>query len=131
MRRSSSAPVSRSDPKTSVYSSKGSDQDGASLVALAEDLEEEFCPGAGQWDEAQLVDDQQVQPRQLPLEVEQPPLVPGLHQFVPSAAVVVKPKYNPRWQAAIPSPRATWVLPPSKTYSQSASTRHCVLRLLA
>ena len=30
----------------------GGDQDGPALVALAEDLEEEFSPGPGQWDEA-------------------------------------------------------------------------------
>ena len=31
----------------------GGDQDGTPLVALAEHLEEEFCPGGGQGDEAQ------------------------------------------------------------------------------
>ena len=30
----------------------GGDQDGAPLVALAEDLEEQLGPGAGQWHEA-------------------------------------------------------------------------------
>ena len=30
---------------------------GSPLVALAEDLEEEFRPGRGQWDKVQLVDD--------------------------------------------------------------------------
>ena len=38
----------------------GSYHEGAPLVALAEDLEEQLRPGAGQGDEAQLVDDQQV-----------------------------------------------------------------------
>ena len=33
-------------------------------------------------DEAKLVDDQQLEPCQLLLEVEQPPLVPGLDQLV-------------------------------------------------
>ena len=60
----------------------GGDQDGAPLVALAEDLEEEFRPGGGPGDEAQLVDDQQPEAGQLPLEVEQAPFVPGLHEFV-------------------------------------------------
>ena len=55
----------------------GGDQDGAPLVALAEDLEEQFCPGGGQWDEPQLIDDQQAGVKQFPLQVEQPPLVPG------------------------------------------------------
>ena len=45
----------------------GGHQDGAPLVALAEDLEEQFRTGAGQGEEAQLVDDQQAEPRQLPL----------------------------------------------------------------
>ena len=64
MRRSSSAPVSRSDPKISVHSSKGEvggDQDGPAFVALAEDLEEQFCPGGGQRHEAQLVDDEELE----------------------------------------------------------------------
>ena len=45
--------------------------------AVAEDLEEQFRSGAGQGDKAHLVDDQQ---GQLPLEVEQPPLIPGLQR---------------------------------------------------
>ena len=59
----------------------GGDQDGAALVALAEDLEEEFRPGGGQGDEAQFVDDQQAEAGQIPLQVEQPSLVLGLQQF--------------------------------------------------
>ena len=46
----------------------GGHQDGAPLAALAEDLEEQFCPGGGQGDKAQLIDGQQV---------EQPSFVPG------------------------------------------------------
>ena len=45
----------------------GGDHDGAPLVALAEDLEEEFRAGGGQGDEAQFVDDQQCEGGQLPL----------------------------------------------------------------
>ena len=60
----------------------GGYQDGASLVALAEDLEEQFRAGPGQWNETQLVDDQQVEPGELPLQIQQKPLVPGLHQLV-------------------------------------------------
>ena len=62
MRRSSNAPVSRSEPEDGgplVEGEVGGDQDGAPLVALAEDLEEEFRPGGGPGHEAQLVDDQQ------------------------------------------------------------------------
>ena len=55
----------------------GGDQDGAPFVALAEDLEEEFRAGGGQGDEAQFVDDEQLEPGQLPLEVEQSSVVPG------------------------------------------------------
>ena len=45
----------------------GGDQDGALLVALADDLEEQLRSGAGQGDKAQLVYDQQVQEGQLSL----------------------------------------------------------------
>ena len=37
------------------------------------------CPGGGQWDEAQFVDDQQAETGKPPLQVEKPSLVPGLH----------------------------------------------------
>ena len=56
--------------------------DGASFVALAEDLEEQFRAGGGQRHEAQLVDDEQIEAGQLPLQVEQSAVVPGLHEFV-------------------------------------------------
>ena len=55
----------------------GGYEDGAPLVALAEDLEEEFSPGGGQGDEAQLINDQQPEAGQLPLQVEQRSFVPG------------------------------------------------------
>jgi hypothetical protein len=57
-------------------------QDRAAFIALAEDLEEQLGPGLGQGYEAQFVDDQELETRQLPLQVEQPPLVPGLSQLV-------------------------------------------------
>ena len=57
----------------------GGHQDGAPLVALAEDLEEQFRPGPGQWDEAQFVDDQQIRTGKLTLQAEQP----GTCQEVP------------------------------------------------
>ena len=60
----------------------GGDQDGAPFVALAEDLEEQFRAGGGPGHEAQLVDDEQAEAGQLPLEVEQSAVVPGLHEFV-------------------------------------------------
>ena len=58
----------------------GGHHDGAPLVALAEDLEEEFRAGGGQGDEAQFVDDQQVELGQIPLQVEQPSLIPGIQR---------------------------------------------------
>ena len=45
----------------------GGHHDGAPLVALAEDLEEQLRAGPGQWNEAQFVDDQQIQSGQLSL----------------------------------------------------------------
>ena len=53
--------MSRSEPRTSVHSSKGTlggDEDGPSLVALAYDLEEEFSAALGEGYEAQFVDDE-------------------------------------------------------------------------
>ena len=70
------------DPGSLIERQVGGDKDGAPLVALAEDLEEQFRPGGGQGDEAQFVDDQQAEAGQLPLEVEQSVVVPGLHEFV-------------------------------------------------
>ena len=60
----------------------GGHQDGAALVALAEDLEEQFRTGGGQRHEAQLVDEEELEAGQLPLQVEQPTVVPGLHGLV-------------------------------------------------
>ena len=60
----------------------GGDQDRPPLVSLAEDLEEELRAGLGERDEAKLVDDEQLEPGQSLLEVEQSPLVPGLDQLV-------------------------------------------------
>ena len=57
------APVNLSDPKPRstlgrlIEGQVGGDQDGAPLVALAEDLEEEVSPGVGNGPEAQLIDD--------------------------------------------------------------------------
>ena len=65
----------------------GGDQDRPSLVSLAEDLEEEFRAGLGEWDEAKLVDDKQFESGQLLLEVEQSSLIPGFDQFVDQRGV--------------------------------------------
>ena len=66
------------DPGPLVEREVGGHQDGAPLVALAKDLKEEFRPGGGQGHEAQVVDDEQVKTGQLPLQVEQPPLIPSI-----------------------------------------------------
>ena len=58
------------------------DQDGATLVALAEDLEDQFRTGGGQRHEAQLVDDEQTEASQLSLQVEQSAVVSGLCELV-------------------------------------------------
>ena len=85
MSRSSRAPVQAfraEDLGPLIEGQVGGDQDGAPLVALAEDLKEEFRAGGGQGHEALFVDDQQAEAGQLPLQVEQLFLVPGLHQLV-------------------------------------------------
>ena len=58
----------------------GGDQGGAPFVALAEDLEEQLHSGGGHGDEAQFIDDQQAEAGQLPLQVEQRYLIPGLQR---------------------------------------------------
>ncbi len=60
----------------------GGSQDRAAFIALAEDLEEQLGASLGQGYEAQFVDNQELETRQLPLKVEQPPFVPGLNQLV-------------------------------------------------
>ena len=54
----------------------------SSLVALAEALEQELRAGLGEWNEAELVDDEQLEPGQLLLKVEQSSLVGGPDQLV-------------------------------------------------
>ena len=60
----------------------GGDQNGTRLVALTEDLEEQFRPGGGQRHEVQFVDDEEPEASQVALEVEQSAVVSGLHEFV-------------------------------------------------
>lgn len=60
-------PLRAEDLGPLVEGKVGGHQDGAPLVALAEDLEEQLRPGGGQGDETQLVDDQQVQTGKLSL----------------------------------------------------------------
>ena len=83
MRRSSSAPVSLSDPKTSVplvEGQVGGHQDGAPLVALAEDLGEEFRPGGGQGMKPSSSTVSKLR-RKLPLQIQRKAFAQCLHQF--------------------------------------------------
>ena len=77
IQQGSGEPLRAEDVGPPVKGQVGGDQDGAPLVALAEYLEEQFRAGGGQGDEAQLVDDEQLEAGQLPLEVEQSSLIPG------------------------------------------------------
>ena len=58
------------------------DQRAAALVALAEDLEQQFGPGWRQWHVAEFIDDQQPVAGELALEPQEPLLVTRLEQFV-------------------------------------------------
>ena len=60
----------------------GGHEYGATLVALTEDLEEQFRTGPRQRHEAEFVYDQQLQAREPLLQVQQPHLVPCLHKLV-------------------------------------------------
>ncbi len=99
VRRSSRAPVRRSEPSTSVHSAKGQvagHERRAPLVALTEHLERAVRrrsstpatkdvagdPGLGERHEAQFVDDEQLVAGDLFLEAEQLLLVACLDQFV-------------------------------------------------
>ena len=65
---------------------------------LPDVLEEEFRAGGGQGDEAQFVDDQQAEAGKLPLQVEQPSLVPGLQRSA-------SPRFHRRRRpSAVPQP---------------------------
>ena len=82
VQQSAGEPLRVEDLGPLVDGQVGGGQDRPSLVPLAEDLEEELCAGLGEWDEAKLVDDQQLESGKSLLEVEQPSLIPGLDQLV-------------------------------------------------
>ena len=71
-------PLRAEDLRPLVEGKVGGDEYGPSLVALAYDLEEELSPGLGEGNEAQFVDDEQLEAGQLLLEVEQSSVVVGL-----------------------------------------------------
>src|SRR3546814_19379026 len=66
-------------PYTTLFRS---DDGGAALVALGEDLEEEFGAGLGQRHEAQFVDDEELQSGEPFLEPEELLVVTCLHELV-------------------------------------------------
>ena len=78
------APVSRSLPSTSVQLFKGQigrqDQAGP-FVGPADHLEEQFGPGLGEGHVAQLIQHEQVQAFQLPVQALQLALFPGFQQM--------------------------------------------------
>ena len=71
-------PLRPEDPGPLVEGQVGSHHCGSPLVALAEDLEEQFSAGAGQGHEAQFFDDQQIRTGKLTLQVEQPATCPAV-----------------------------------------------------
>ena len=70
IQESSSEPLGSEHLGPLVEGQVGGDQNRPSLVSLTEDLEEELCAGLREWDEAKLVDDEQLESGQLLLKVE-------------------------------------------------------------
>ena len=60
-------PLRAKDLGPLVEGQVGGDQSRAPLVALTEDLEQQLGPSLGEGYEAQFVDDQELETRQLPL----------------------------------------------------------------
>jgi hypothetical protein len=58
------------------------DDGRSTLVALAEDLEEELGTSLGEWHIAKFVDDEELDGRELGLKFEETPLVTRLHQLM-------------------------------------------------
>ena len=75
-------PLGAEDLSPLVEGQVSGDHDRPPLVALAEDLEEELRSRLGEWNEAQFIYDEQLEPAKLLLQVEQSPLVPGLDQLM-------------------------------------------------
>jgi hypothetical protein len=72
VRRSRSAPVSRSEPNTDPLTEWqiAGDQRAASFVALAEDLEQQLCPSRRERHIAEFVHDQQLVAGELTLKAQ-------------------------------------------------------------
>jgi len=105
----------------------------AAFVALAEDFERQFNPGLRERNVAEFVDDQRFTPASWVWSLSRRLSSRASMSWLTSAAAVAKRTENPRWQAARPSARATWVLPVpllptammlsrATTYSQRANS---------
>ena len=82
VQESAGEPLGAEDLCPLVEGQVGGDEDRSSLVALAEDLEQQLCAGLGQRDEAEFVDDEELEAGELLLEIEQASLVFGLYQLI-------------------------------------------------
>ena len=87
VQESAGEPLGAEDLCPLVEGQVGGDEDRSSLVALAEDLEQQLCAGLGQRDEAEFVDDEELEAGELLLEIEQASLVFGLYQLIGSRSV--------------------------------------------
>ena len=87
------------------------DQRGATFIALAERLEEQFGADSRERHIAQLVDDQQLDCVEVLLQPRRRRSSRASMSSCTRAAAVVKATLNPFWQAANPNPKAVCVLP--------------------
>ena len=60
VQESAGEPLGAEDLGPLVEGQVGGEEDRSSLIALAEDLEQQLCAGLGQRDEAELVDDEEL-----------------------------------------------------------------------
>ena len=70
------------DPGPFIERQVGCDDDGATFVALRDDLEEKLGPGLAQWHKTQFINDQQVLADQLFLQALQAAFVDGPDEFM-------------------------------------------------
>ena len=111
VQQGSGEPFGSKDVGPLVEGEVGGDQDGAPFVALAEDLEEEFRPGGGQRTKPSSSMISSLRRESCRCRLSRRRSSRASISSWTRAAAVVKPTDIPFWQAARPSPRATWVLP--------------------
>ena len=88
------------------------DKRPATLVALADHLEQELGTGLGKRHEAEFVDDQKLVGGQLLMEPQQLLVIAGLDELVDQCGGGDEADREALiWQAARPRSRAMWVLP--------------------